>query len=259
MTNNRLFHPNVMNSSVNSDPPAPASRGTILFAEDDEFFRLSLSELLHKAGFDVDCVTSGAEAIDKLKRGNYEVLVSDINMPGNAGLELVERVGSMEESLPIILLTGSPSLESATRSLRLRVFAYLAKPPDLNELSQTIESAIAECRDCRILRDNRCRLQAWEQEVKRMQRLLQQSTSSNRQATMQSYLRLTLRNLVVGLVELEHLLIDRGDSLGTDRVLEGQELTRAVRRTIGVLQKTREHFKSKDLAELRKELEQLVR
>ncbi len=75
---------------------------------------------------------------------------------------------------------------------------------------------------------------------------------------MQSYLRLTLRHLVVGLVELEHLLIHDGERLGADQAAEKQELLNAVRKTVGVLQKTKDHFKSKELGELRKELETLL-
>jgi ActR/RegA family two-component response regulator len=236
-----------------------AKRGKILFAEDDELFRVSLAELLQRAGFEFDCATSAPEVIEKLKTGDYEALLSDINMPGNHGLGLVESVSSLAENLPIILLTGSPTVETATRSVRLRVFAYLVKPPDFDEVCQVLTSAISEYRNLRILRDNRARLQDWEKEIERILRLLQHPASPNRQAPMQSYLRLTLRNLVVSLVELEHLLLQNGDSLGTDPLLEKQDLTQAVRKTIAVLQKTRDHFKSRDLAELRKELETIVR
>jgi len=62
----------------------------------------------------------------------------------------------------------------------------------------------------------------------------------------------------VGLIELEHLLIHEGERMGTDEAVEKQAFRNAIRKTIGVLQKTRDHFKSKELGELRKELESLV-
>ncbi len=92
-----------------------------------------------------------------------------------------------------------------------------------------------------------------------MQNLLQQAPASDRQNTMQSYLRLTLRNLVAGMIELESLLIHDGDRSGADEALEKQELLNALRKTVAVLHKTREHFKSKELGELRVELEAVLK
>ena len=88
--------------------------------------------------------------------------------------------------------------------------------------------------------------------------MLQQAPAADRQAPVQSYLRLTLRHLVVSLIELENLLIHESKQLDTDRVLEKQALLNALQKTVGVLQKTKDHFKSKDLGELRKELEGLL-
>jgi hypothetical protein len=105
---------------------------------------------------------------------------------------------------------------------------------------------------------NRSRLQDWDREIERLQILLQQPVAGDHPATMRNYLRLTLRNLVLGLVELETLLLRDDISLGANGVIERQNLFNAVRKTIGVLQRTRDHFKSKELAELRKELEALL-
>lgn len=239
-------------------PPAPAV-GRILFADDDEPFRISLGERLKRAGFVCDFAASAAEAVALLRTHSYDGLLSDINMPGNAGLEMIKGVPALVEGLPIVLLTGQPTVETATRSVQLRVVAYLVKPPDFAELCQTLTTAISEYRTLRILNANRRRLQDWDREIERMQLLLQQPSAPDRPVTMQSYLRLSLRNLVVGLVELEALFLR--DEVGVDAagVIERQNLLNALRKTIGVLQKTKDHFKSRELAELRKDLEQLLR
>jgi hypothetical protein len=62
----------------------------------------------------------------------------------------------------------------------------------------------------------------------------------------------------VSLIELENLLIQEGEQLGTNRALEKQELLNALRKTVGVLQKTKDHFKSKELGDLRKDLQTLL-
>ncbi len=232
--------------------------GRVLFADDDEQFRIGLGKLLKKAGFECDFAGTAAEAIELLKIKEYDALLSDINMPGNVGLEMIESVPAINEGLPVILITGNPTVATATRSVRLRVMAYLTKPPNFGELCTLLKSAVAERQSLQILKGSRRRLQDWDHEIEHIQKLLQQAPTADRHSAMQSYLRLNLRNLVVGLVELEHLLIHEGGRLGTDELVQKQELATAVRKTIGVLEKTRDHFKSKELGELRKELETLV-
>jgi len=236
-----------------------ASLGRILVADDDPPFRLGLRQCLERAGFAVDCAGTAAEAGERLRTREFDVLLSDINMPGNTCLELVENIPAFNEGLPVILLTGDPSVTTAAHSVRLHVSAYLTKPPNVEELCHLLHLAVAERRDLRRLKDSRQRIQEWDRDLERLQRLLQQPAASDRPATMRSYVRLMLRQLVVGLVELEHLLIHDGKQLGTDQAVELQEMRKALHKTVAVLQSTKEHFKSKELGELRKELDALLK
>jgi len=233
-------------------------RGKVLFADDDEPFRRGVGHCLVRAGFECELAGSAAEALERLRTQEFDVLLSDINMPGNTALELIENLPASSAGMPVILLTGDPSVATAMRSVRLRVTAYLTKPPDMDELCRLLHTAVAERRNARALNDSRQRLQDWSREIGQLQQLLLQPAAADRQATMRSYVRLTLRNLVVSLIELEHLMIHDGERLGTDLAVEKQELLNAVRKTVGVLQKTKDHFKSKELGELRKELETLL-
>lgn len=234
------------------------ARGKILVADDDHQFRNGLVKWLTRQNIVCDQAANATEAIALLGKNDYDALLSDINMPGSSGLELVEQLPPGIEGLPVILMTGNPTVETATRSVRLRVMAYLSKPPDFDELLKLIRQAMAERREYRILSGSRQRIQDWDREIERIQKMLQQAPGTERTPAMHSYLRLTLRNLVVGLVELENLLINEGEALGIDRVVEKQELLNGLRKTVGVLQKTKDHFKSKELGELRKELETLL-
>jgi len=232
--------------------------GRILFADDDEQFRVSLGERLRRAGFICDFAVSASEAVELLQANSYDVLLSDINMPGNASLEMIKGIPSLAEGLPTVLLTGQPTVETAMKSVQMRVVAYMVKPPDFTELCNTLTAAIFEYRNLRILNSNRRRLQDWDREIERMQLLLQQPAATNQPATMRSYLRLSLRNLVVGLVELEALFLRDEIGLGATGVIERQNLLNALRKTISVLQKTKDHFKSREIAELRKDLEHVL-
>ena len=241
-----------------ADQPAQTSLGKILFADDDEQFRKGLGKQLTRAGFECDFAGSAAEAIEALRTKDYDVLLSDIHMPGNTGLELIESVPAVSSGLPVILLTGHPTVETASRSVKLRIAAYLSKPPDFEELCRLLCAAVAEHWNLRLLKDNRQRLHDWDREIEHVQQLLQQTAVAGREIAMQSYLRLTLRHLAVSLIDLENLLIHEGGRLGTDQAVEKQELHNAVRKTVGVLQRTKDHFKSKELGELRRELEILL-
>ena len=239
-------------------PIGTVSRGRILFADDDAEIRNQLGKYLCKMGYECDFAASADEAAECLRTRSHDVLLSDVNMPGNRELELIANAPAIVAGLPVILLTGNPTVETAVRSVNLRVVAYLTKPPDFKELCGLLDAAVAGRRELSILNDSRQRLQNWEQEIGRIQRVLEHSAPTDRQAAMQSYVRLTLRNLVVGLIDLEHLLVHDGARMGTDEAVAKQELHNALRKTVGVLQKTKDHFKSKDLGELRKELETLL-
>ena len=66
------------------------NRGRILFADDDRAAREGLAEMLRRHGYDCATAANAAEAIEKLRAGGFEALISDIHMPGNTSLELVE-------------------------------------------------------------------------------------------------------------------------------------------------------------------------
>ncbi len=134
------------------------SSGRILFADDDEGFQLGLGLRLRKSGFECDFAKSGSEAVGLLRTKEYDVLLSDIHMPGNVDLELIESLPAIIDGLPIILLTGRPTVETASRSVRLRVSAYLTKPPDFEELRGLLKTSITEYRNVRLLKGNRRRI-----------------------------------------------------------------------------------------------------
>lgn len=239
------------------DTVTPADAIRVLFADDDEQFRTGLSRRLQRAGFHCDPVESGSDAFHRLGETAYDVLLADIDMPGNQALELVTELPAVAPTLPVVLLTGRPTVETATRSVGLKVAAYLVKPPDFDELCRALNTAAAAHRELRRVTESRTRLQDWEKELARLQSLLEQPSDAIRRSTMRSYLRLTLRNLVVGLVELEQLLVSNDDPSAAEAV-ERHELVAALRKTVTVLEKTRGQFKSKDLGELRKEIETLL-
>ena len=81
--------------------------GRILFVDDDKSGRELSRYNLEEAGYDVDLASDGREALERFTAGRYDLVVSDLTMPGMTGLEMAEQIGSIKPSTPFILCTGN--------------------------------------------------------------------------------------------------------------------------------------------------------
>ena len=231
--------------------------GVVLLADDDERFRESLATALRQGGYTCACAPDAATSRKLLQEMEIDLLIADINMPGNAELELVESIPQIAPGLPVILVTDDPTIETAARSVRLAVRAYLTKPLDLEDLFSLVEQSVSNYRRLRALRGSLKHLQAWTEELASFEENMGGAPGASPGDAMPNYLRITLRNLMVQLADLDRFLAAsrRQPFLGDTRQLN---LVAAIRRTIEVLEKTRHSFKSKELGELRRQLQSLV-
>jgi DNA-binding response OmpR family regulator len=118
-------------------------RMRVLIVEDDEDFRLSLSDMLSKAGFAVEAVGDGLSALRM--SGRADVLLTDIGIPGMDGLELLSRAKAQVPSLAVLVMTGYDSPRSRAEACRRGAAAYLPKPFEkatLLELLNCLEGRI---------------------------------------------------------------------------------------------------------------------
>ncbi len=237
--------------------PASATRGRILIADDEASVRQTVSELLHSHGFACTCVASGDEVLHHLRQNEFDALISDLHMPGNDGLSLIETVPQLAAGLPIVLLTGKPTIETAARSLRLPVVAYLTKPPDFAELVSILDEAIVKHHAFRAMQAGRRHLLDWEREL---ESVLQQYRTPGPQpeGPMGHYLRLTLRHIILVLSELEQAARSIEHHSGDTQTMQLLDREVALRRAVDVLRRTKQSFKSKELADLRRDLERLL-
>lgn len=113
----------------------------ILFVEDDPISAASVGGWLERKGARVTHASGPAAANTALARAEFDVLLSDIQMPGNENLDWIELIARRRPALHIVLLTGSPQIDSAIKAANLHVAAFLVKPPDLAEL-ETIIAAL---------------------------------------------------------------------------------------------------------------------
>ncbi len=237
---------------------APASAGDpparVLVVDDDASVRAMLGAWLHLQGCESELQPDAAGGGRALRERSFDLLICDVQLPDGDGPELAASITGPNAGLPVIFLTGAPSLETAMRSVKLRAVAYLTKPPSLDELAELLRREVAAHRYRQALASHRRLLATWDGEIARLEQV---GDRDNRRLSV-DYLQVTLRHLGRMLGDLDRSVsLLAADGAGRD-TLEKIDLVNGVRRTVEVLERTRDHFKSKDLGELRKELEQLL-
>ncbi len=115
--------------------------GAVLLVDDDESVRRSLTRLLSAGGYQVVAAASGALALAEIERRSFDVILSDIQMPGMSGVELLSQVRARDLDVPLILMTGNPTLETAIGAISLGVLQYLVKPTPNEELLKVVGRA----------------------------------------------------------------------------------------------------------------------
>lgn len=119
-----------------------SDRRRILVVDDDRVFRLSTAELLRQDGYEVVLAQDGPEAVGALGSSRFDLMLLDLRMPGIDGLNLVEVLRKRGQGIPILMITGFGSIETAVRSLHIGVEDFLAKPVDPDVLSARVSEIL---------------------------------------------------------------------------------------------------------------------
>ena len=114
----------------------------ILIIDDEKAIRKTLSEILSYEGYKIDDAENGEEGLKKIKEKSYDVILCDIKMPKVDGLEFLEKAKEISPDVPIIMISGHGTIETAVEAVKKGAFDYVAKPPDLNRLLITIRNAM---------------------------------------------------------------------------------------------------------------------
>ncbi len=115
----------------------------ILLAEDDESLRRFLASALAKAGHEVADFGDGLEAYDCLKAARFDLLLTDIVMPGLDGIELAKRAAEMDQALKIMFITGFAAVALHPSSNAPKRAKVLSKPFHLREIVQEVDRMVA--------------------------------------------------------------------------------------------------------------------
>lgn len=113
----------------------------ILIVDDDPGQRSLLTSFLQSQGFETETADSGTRALEKLRTGKFDMMISDVRMPGLSGLETLRRARQEHATLPVLLVTAFTDVRDAVSAMRDGALNYLAKPIDLDELLASVQQA----------------------------------------------------------------------------------------------------------------------
>src|SRR5581483_2165798 len=151
-------------SSADSPLVQSTSSGArILVIDDEAGIRDSLETLLTLEGFSVDLVPEGSAGLDLLTRHNYDLLLLDLSLPGESGIELLPRIKSLAPELPVIMITAYGTVGNVVDAIRAGASNFVQKPWDNEKLLADLRSAIGK--------------QKAETEVVQLKRILKQRYS----------------------------------------------------------------------------------
>ncbi|MEE2681221.1 MAG: sigma-54 dependent transcriptional regulator [Planctomycetota bacterium] len=123
----------------------------ILVVDDKEMMRDSVATLLGRRGHGVVVASGGEQALEKVAARRPDVVVTDLQMPGMNGLELLEAIRAIDDALPVIFMTAYGTIETAVQAMRDGAYDYVTKPFSGEELELTVERALAHAS---LLREN---------------------------------------------------------------------------------------------------------
>lgn len=120
------------------------NKKTVLFVDDEESILEIVSEYFTHKGYNVLTAPNGVKALESINANHIDCCFTDINMPEMTGLELAERLRTMDNTIPVVVMTGYPSLDNTIRTLRNGVVDFLIKPVNLSQMELCLGRVLRE-------------------------------------------------------------------------------------------------------------------
>jgi DNA-binding NtrC family response regulator len=113
----------------------------VLVVDDDADLRELLTEAVAGWGYAVSMASSGDEAVQKIYAERFDIVITDLMMPGMDGLELLERINRLDREIVVIMVTGNATMETAVKAIEAGAYDYIAKPFRLDDLMVLVKNA----------------------------------------------------------------------------------------------------------------------
>lgn len=241
------------------------TEGTILLADDEETFSKATQTLLQREGYECHTVGDANELSLALEGNNYDLLITDLKMPGNRVMEMVDEIQARAKILPVIVVTGYPSIASAVDSVRLNVLEYIVKPIEHPHLLSCVRKGIEIKKQLQSARSVSSLAQA---RLVQVEKALQPLGNMGEDVSeLESRIPPTLDDLQSQLQDVvRHIKSEaatpsksQGEDVSPTIVSNYFQLREGLYEAIQVLQLTKGRFRSKELATLRLKLQDLLK
>ncbi len=114
----------------------------ILIVDDDRAMRLALSESLESCGYSIESAENGGDALDLFSKANFDLVVTDMRMPGMTGIEVLKSVKNMSPDVPVILITAYGTVNNAVEAMKEGAAEFIMKPFSLEDIESTIRNVL---------------------------------------------------------------------------------------------------------------------
>lgn len=121
-----------------------SQRHSILVVDDELLIRDLLYDFFKDHGWDISIAENGEKALEVMESKNIDLVLSDVKMPEMDGLDLSRKLRESYPKIPVVLMTGYPSVDSVIDALRNKVVDYIVKPFNINQLYKAVESQLRE-------------------------------------------------------------------------------------------------------------------
>jgi DNA-binding NtrC family response regulator len=141
------------------------SKPRVLVVDDEQFVRELLQDFFDKMEFQVVAAADGDAGIAACRRERFDAALVDLKMPGKGGIEVLTIISELDPAMPVIVMTGYPTIDSSIEAIRKGAYDYIIKPFKLQELKELIDRAIKEQTMSREIANLRARLTGVEEEL----------------------------------------------------------------------------------------------
>lgn len=114
----------------------------ILIIDDEKAIRAALRDILEHEKHKVEEAEDGAAGLAAAKKGNFDVVLCDIKMPKMDGLEVLEKLQAHDDDLPVVMISGHGTIDTAVDALKKGAFDFIQKPPDINRILVSVRNAL---------------------------------------------------------------------------------------------------------------------
>jgi two-component system alkaline phosphatase synthesis response regulator PhoP len=143
--------------------------GHILIIDDEATLRQTMARVLQQAGFEVTTAENGEQGLDFLKTTDFDMVFMDLRMPGLTGLEVLKHIHNGYPSLPVVLFTAQPDLNSAVEALRSGATDYLLKPLKPQAIIERAQTILANQKKENRKREIALQIEALQAELKNLE------------------------------------------------------------------------------------------